>query len=443
MLEGQNKGGFYMENQSNNENDDLINSNENESVEDNLIEETVYSEDDKIMFQLSANGSQNIYENAEPEAETNAVLKETDAPVIKKTPNNKKKKKKKKGRNLAGALIIMAVILSISAVLAISIIVFAQDMLGINGSDKPIIINIPAGSNTSEIANSLKDYGIISYPKNFIIFCKITGAGANFYPGEHTLSNKMSYEDIISQLNKIVDKQEEVKILFKEGITLYDAAQLLEQNKICNAADFIWKFNQNSGKYDFENLIKYSPSKFYDCEGYFFPDTYQFKEETSPEIVAKRMKGEFNTIVFQKYGARMQELGLELDDVITLASIVQGEAANIKDMKMVSSVLWNRLNNSKEFPKLQSDPTKKYVENVIIPYRQVENEQMEMAYDTYQGLGLPPGAICNPGIDAIDAVLNPEKTDYYFFCSNIETKEFFYAKTNAEHEKNLVKAKLK
>ena len=73
----------------------------------------------------------------------------------------------------------------------------------------------------------------------------------------------------------------------------------------------------------------------------------------------------------------------------------------------------------------------------------IENEAMYTAYDTYKGAGLPPGPICNPGIDAINAVLSPSESNYYYFCSNLTTREFFYAKTNAEHEKNLVKAGLK
>lgn len=122
--------------------------------------------------------------------------------------------------------------------------------------------------------------------------------------------------------------------------------------------------------------------------------------------------------------------------------MVQAESSNISDMKKVASVFLNRLNNSEEYPRLESDPTRKYVEDVIKPNIDIPNQEMFNAYDTYKGEGLPPGPICNPGLDAISAVLYPEDTDYYFFCADLETGEVFYAKTLEEHQENLVKAHL-
>ena len=110
-------------------------------------------------------------------------------------------------------------------------------------------------------------------------------------------------------------------------------------------------------------------------------------------------------------------------------------------MQMVSSVFHNRLNNSSIFPLLQSDPTRVYAEDVIEPNLDIANHLMCDAYNTYVGAGLPPGAINNPGRDAIDAVLYPAESDYYFFCANVQTGEIFYAKTNAEHEENLAEIK--
>ena len=111
-------------------------------------------------------------------------------------------------------------------------------------------------------------------------------------------------------------------------------------------------------------------------------------------------------------------------------------------MKKVASVFYNRLNNPDEYPLLQSDPTTNYVEDIIMPNIEVRSKKIFEAYDTYQGAGLPPGPICNPGLDAINAVLYPAETDYYYFCSNLETGEFYYAETLEQHEQNLVEAGL-
>ena len=410
--------------------------NENNLNDDSFFnEETKYSEDDKILFQISAGmefeEEKNIEENIINDIKINNI----------KTSSSKKKKKKQ-SHKLAAGFVLITVILASSAVLALSIIAGAQDIMGITGTSNTKVIEITEGSNSNDIASILKENGIIINSKLFVAYCKYNNSGADFQFGEHSFSSDMSYEQIISELNSISKHQEQIKIMFREGITLNEAAQLLEENKVCNAKDFIQTFNTYSKGLDYEKLVK-SDLKFYRMEGYFFPDTYNFLQDSSPEEVVELIRLNFNNKVYTKYYSKMQDAGLELDEVIKLASIVQSEADNIEDMKKVASVYFNRLNNAAEFPKLQSCPTRDYVEDVIIPNLGYTDDDMFNAYNTYEGLGLPPGAISNPGTDAIEAVLNPAKTDYYFFCSNLETKEFFYAKTDAEHEKNLVKAGLK
>jgi UPF0755 protein len=103
-------------------------------------------------------------------------------------------------------------------------------------------------------------------------------------------------------------------------------------------------------------------------------------------------------------------------------------------MSRISSVFWNRLNDPAAFPKLQSDPTINYVENVIKPHIASYDEDMFTGYNTYECDGLPAGAICNPGYDAIEAALYPASTEYYYFYSNLNTGETYFSRTLAEHE---------
>ena len=130
---------------------------------------------------------------------------------------------------------------------------------------------------------------------------------------------------------------------------------------------------------------------------------------------------------------------------MTLASMVQAESANKEQMRMVASVFINRFNNSLDFLRCNLIQ-QKYVNEVIKSKIKMSSYDLYQkvfdSYDTYVGVGLPPGPICNPGIDAIEAVLDPADTDYYFFCHNIKTREIYYAKTNDEHEKNLKAAGL-
>ena len=254
----------------------------------------------------------------------------------------------------------------------------------------------------------------------------------------------MAYETIIEELTSTENENKEsVEVMFKEGITLIDAAALLEENGVCSADEFIFYFNSGGYGFEFENKLNLaSDRKFYRMEGYLFPDTYFFYKDMSPEEVCQKIYLNFDNKMTDNHTnedryKRMEELNLTLDQLITFASMVQAEACTVDSMKMVASVFWNRLNNPDTYPKLESDPTENYANDVIRPHMEVFDQATIDAYNTLIGPGLPPGAICNPGIEAIDAVLAAVKSDYFFFNANINTKEVYYAKTYEEHLANL------
>lgn len=351
----------------------------------------------------------------------------------------KRKKHCKKSRGLSCSLLALTMIFGVSIVLSMGILATAMELFGINKSmvEKPV--TIPAGATTTDIAEMLKEEGIIRVPKLFVVMSRLNSADASYIAGEHIVYPAMGYEAIIEELcDDAINKRQTVNVTFPEGMNLFDAAQLLEENEVCDADDFIFYFNAGGYGFEFEGMVpQTSELKFYRMEGYLFPDTYQFYVGEEPEIVVQKIYENFERKLTDADIARMEELGMTLDELVTLASIVQAEAPVSSSMKMVASVFHNRLNNSSLFPLLQSDPTRVYVEEIIEPNLDIENQLMCDSYNTYVGQGLPPGAINNPGKDAIDAVLYPAESDYYFFCANVQTGEIFYAKTNAEHEENL------
>ena len=235
-----------------------------------------------------------------------------------------------------------------------------------------------------------------------------------------------------------------VTVTFKEGENLLDVAKKLEENGVCTASDFLFEFNKQQG-YDFESKLKENKNAFYNMEGYFFPDTYNFYVGDTAYNITKTVREHFEKQINDKMYTRMKKLGLDLNEVMTLASIVQLESENSQEMPKVASVFLNRLNDPDTFPMLQSDATKNYIKNVIKKQsdNQASIDHYTDYYDTYKCMGLPAGPICNPGLDAINAVLYPAETDYYYFCNNLKTGKSYYAKTLEEHEKNLVKAGLK
>lgn len=357
-------------------------------------------------------------------------------------PSGKKKKRHRrhKSARVYGVLIMLTLIFVISISLAIGIITVGKDMLGIDGTETLVLFNIPEGATTAEIAEDLHEAGIIKIPKAFVYFSRLSNADADYIAGDHEVSSAMAYETIINELTgtAVEDDVVTVDIMFPEGIDLHEAAQLLEENDVCDAQRFLYYFNAAGLGYDFENYLPPSSSKlkFYRMEGYLFPDTYTFYEGMEPDDVCRKIYMNFNLKMKPEYYEKMEELDITLDEVITLASMVQAEAANTAEMPDIASVFWNRLKHPDEFPKLQSDPTTYYVEDVIKPNIELPDELIYEAYDTYICSGLPVGAIGNPGLDAIEAVLYPNDTEYFFFYANVDTGVTYFAKTLEEHEAN-------
>jgi UPF0755 protein len=190
-----------------------------------------------------------------------------------------------------------------------------------------------------------------------------------------------------------------------------------------------------------------------------FPDTYDFFVvnglEDNPamdtaayaEVAARTVYAHFNRQMSGEMYRRMNDMGFTLDEFITLASMVQWEAAELEDMQKVAAVFLNRMRNPDRFPLLQSDVTEKYANQSIRPYLIGDNivlfESMMTTYNTYDSPGLPPGPVNNPGMMAMLAVLDAPRLgfdDYFYFCANIDTGEVFFAKTLVEHEANLARA---
>lgn len=228
-----------------------------------------------------------------------------------------------------------------------------------------------------------------------------------------------------------------VKVTIPEGKDASEIATILEQNGVCRREAFLKAINayQTTSK-TFDGICGNS-ALFYQFEGCLYPDTYEFYRYENPETVIRKMLINFDEKI-SSLTAEMDKKGLTLLETLTLASVIQQEAGQPEDMAKVSAVFWNRLENSAEYPKLQSNPTKEYMESVILPERQLGNAAVNPAsYDTYQQNGLPAGPICNPGMDAILAALNPDPDcDAYFFCTD-KQGTFYFAKTYAEHQKNV------
>ncbi|MBS5481544.1 MAG: endolytic transglycosylase MltG [Clostridiales bacterium] len=385
-------------------------------------------------------------EDAE-EKEESAAAEEVDETEDAQDGKGKKGRRKsgEKGHTAWGCIrgiIYAIVVLAVSGTLAYFAITGGIDMTGLNKSDELIDVEIPAGANTETVANILKENGLIDQPLVFRLYSKITKADGKYQVGTFTLSPDMGYSNMIARL-QTTKPRETVRVTIPEGSTAYQISQLLEKEGVCSASDFFDALV--NGEYE-NAFLEQVPQKemgawdeqhsgrIYRLDGYLFPDTYEFFKNSSGKTVVQKMLDNFETRMDTQHMAALKAAGMTLDDAITLASIIQGEAADLANMPKVSRVLHNRLDDPVNYPYLQCDSTARYVTS-LIPI--VEGGEMKTeGYDTYTRKGLPAGPINNPGLAAIEAAISPSTDEadmqYYFFANDAE-RNTYYSRTYEEH----------
>lgn len=278
------------------------------------------------------------------------------------------------------------------------------------------IINIPSGTNAKEIVHILEKNEIIR--KNnylFIILIKLSKLEDKLKFGEYNLSPSLSMLQI---LNKLARGEIVVyKITIPEGYTSIQIAELLDKKEMVEKESFL-------------KLVKYGEKSW---EGYLFPDTYEVPKKYGAENMFKLMLSNFEQVaVDNKLINKAEQTGFTMDEIITLASIIEKEAKFAEEKRQISSVFHNRL---KSGMKLQSCATIQYILGKPKEILEESDLEIESPYNTYLYKGLPPGPICNPGIDSIIAALEPANEDYLYFVLGDNGRHIF-SKTYEEHLKN-------
>lgn len=232
-----------------------------------------------------------------------------------------------------------------------------------------------------------------------------------------------------------------VTVTFPEGYTIYQMGMLLQEKGVCSKDDFYRAANSPVEGIEIAN----PEERAFLLEGYLFPDTYEFYLNEDPKSVIGRFIDNYNQKITPEIKQKAADLGYTMDEILTLASIVQKECDfGIEECKNVSSVFHNRLKNSRE-TYLGSDVTYFYLKNMADYLGGSDSEKFDFLltkYYTYNKYrkGLPAGAICNPGIKAITAAVEPADTDYYYFLTDETATEFYYAETYSQHLANGKKA---
>lgn len=360
-------------------------------------------------------------------------------------------RRRKKGR--IGCFVVLAVFIALLVAGGIFGVKMINEVSGAGYEGASVTVHIEQGSGPLAIGQALADAGVIQTPKLFQLYVKFSGDGAKLQYGDFTLTQGMGYDAIIEALSQYV-KRDTVTVTFPEGITAIRFAQLMEEAGLCTADEFLACANGQDGsdfsQYSFWGEIPASEDLFMKCEGYLFPDTYEFFKDDTVYNFVDKLYAEFDKKVTPELRQRAADLGLTLHQAITLASFVQEEAGNAESAR-VSAVFHNRLAEGSPYPRLESNVSSyvqnpddnNYIYNWIAPYYGGWDnipQNIYDAYNTYEHVGLPAGPVSNPGIDAIQAALYPDEEylaeGYYFFVTDIKGT-YYYAKTVAEHNKNV------
>ncbi len=341
--------------------------------------------------------------------------------------------------SLCRSIMYIGLVLVVAATLAWYASRAVKDVFAFGQDPRPVDIYVEDGDTSLQIAQKLYEKGVIQDPLLFRAYCRFTKADASFHPGNHTVHGNDGYNGLVNTF-QTQTARDVVTVTIPEGSTIDTIAKLLETNNVCSAEDFYETLNSTDYD-DYSFIAELTPTeranRVYVLEGYLFPDTYEFLQECSPDTAIRKMLDAFNTRLNENTRAQIKASGYTLDEVIVMASIVQREAGNNEDMPRVSRVTRNRLErDTGDFlGKLQMDSTREYAQNVNST---AGTDVLMAAYNTYDREGLPVGAICNPGLDAINAVINPSTEDNiincYYFASIVETGETRFFETHSAHE---------
>ena len=309
-----------------------------------------------------------------------------------------------------------------------------------------VTLVVETGDSTSDIADKLLEKGLIKNKLVFSLMSKINGFDGAYVAGTHYLLDSYSYDELMFFLTL---ESATVAVTIPEGTTYYKLKKILHKAGLTfDDAEFDMCMNSPDMfvDYDFVSKIEINDERDFILAGYLYPDTYMFDVNSKPETIIRKFLNNMKSKLYDEYYTRAKGLGMSMDQVITLASVIQMETGKPLDMMYISAVFHNRLKSKdKSLRKFGSSASINYLieqrgEKTTLLHTD-EQLKIDSPYNTYTHEGLPPGPICMPGLDAISAALYPEPgCGYLYFCATGDGGTAF-ATNLKQHNKNIAKYK--
>ena len=407
---------------------------------------------------LEDKGTVSFATNQEELTSGNAHPENTEADELPKRSRRESTKpaKKKKKSHLKGFLVTVLILLILLGAGGFFGLRYAESALQpVDPSSKQYMtVQIPDGSNAQEIGSTLEKSGVIKNGLVFTLYVKYKNYN-ELKSGYYNLQKSMSVEDVIKELQKggTPEPQEVTlaNLTIPEGYTLEQIAQTVGQlqgdfKEPLTAEAFLAKVQdetfiaQEVAKYP--NLLESLPAKDsgvrYRLEGYLFPATYTIKENTTVESLIDEMLAAMDKNLSSHY-ATIKEKNLTVNELLTIASLVEKEGAKTEDRKLIAGVFYNRLNLGMP---LQSNIAILYAEgklgqNISLSDDAAIDTSIDSPYNVYTKVGLMPGPVDSPSLDAIESSINQTKSEYLYFVANVQDGKVYYATTLEEHDRNV------
>ncbi len=347
---------------------------------------------------------------------------------VQQTPPKKSRSKKRMNPGLY-----MLMILTISVILSAILLTSANDMFAFIKDDRETTITVAENTTISGLSRELGKENIVNHRLLFSLFLKLTHKDTNVLAGDYVLNPNMDYSAIIRSLKSGDGGNNTVEVTIPEGYTVAQIREALLTKHVCEDESALDKaLGDYRYSYDFLEDLDMSDNW---LEGYLFPDTYQFYVNDSAVNVVDKMLSNFE----KKYDSNIQDgaekLNLSMNEVVTIASLIEREAKLEEEYTMISGVIHNRLNHSNKFPYLQIDATVQYA----VGHKDAltsEDLEVDSPYNTYKYKGLPPGPIASPGYTSLYAATHPDTHDYYYYVAMPDGSHLF-AGTLSKHNANI------
>ena len=342
--------------------------------------------------------------------------------------SNTRRRKKRSG--LSGAAIYAIFVIGVSALLACIGWVAANDVLALNKPEKTATITITNDDSFGDVAEKLKDEGLIEYKFLFNLFATFTRSKDDVVAGTFTLNTDMDYRALLSGMSANSATRATVTVTIPEGYTVDQIFTLLEEKGVASVEDL--QDMAANHDYAFSFLQDLELGDYHRLEGYLYPDTYEFTTPQNPLYVINKMLVRFDEQFTDAMRQEVADSGRTIHEVITIASMIEKETDG-NDRADIASVIYNRLNNPSGGTQgyLQIDATLAYINGGKVPTE--ADKSIDSPYNTYLYKGLPAGPISNPGLESIKAAMNPNRTSYYYYALGDDGVHHFF-KTRREQQ---------